>query len=229
MHIAGVVRSRSVGLIAALTLFGCGSRGTEFTPTDLVMVVSGGESQTGTAGELLPSLLAVRVTDRAGDPIPRYPVTFSATPDGGTVSSRNVTDLRGIAVASWTLPTRVGTYRATATSDLGTVEFVATAQAGPLAQLQLVGGGGQIAPAGQPLVDRIVVRVADQYGNGVAGTTVAFVAPLGNGTALTPLAQSDEGGIVSTGWVLGEVPGPMELRAKVANLGRIFINATATP
>jgi hypothetical protein len=25
------------------------------------------------------------------------------------------------------------------------------------------------------------------------------------------------------------VPGPMELRAKVANLGRIFINATATP
>lgn len=229
MHIAGVVRSRSAAVITALTLFGCGSRGTEFTPTELVMVISGGESQTGTAGELLPSLLAVRVTDRTGDPIPRYPVTFSATPDGGTVSSRNVTDLRGIAVASWTLPTHVGTYRATATSDLGMLEFVATAKAGPPAQLQLVGGGGQIAPAGQPLADRIVVRVSDQYGNGVVGTTVAFVAPLGNGSALTPLAQSDAVGVVSTGWVLGGVPGPMELRAKVANLGRIFINATATP
>lgn len=213
-----------------MTFFGCGPRGTELTPTDLVMVVSGGESQTGTVGELLPSLLAVRVADRAGgDPIPRYPVTFSAASDGGTVSSRNLTDLRGIAVASWTLPTRVGTYRATATSDFGTVEFVATAKAGPMAQLQLLGGGGQTAPAGQPLADRIVVRVADQYGNGVVGTTVAFVTPLGNGSALTPLAQSDASGLVSTAWVLGGAPGPMELRAKVANLGRIFINATATP
>jgi hypothetical protein len=212
-----------------MAFFGCGPRGTELSPTDLVMVVSGGESQTGTAGELLPSLLAVRVTDRAGDPIAHYPVAFSAAPNGGTVSSRNVTDLRGIAVASWTLPTRIGTYRASATSDLGTLEFVATANAGPTAQLQLLGGGNQTAPAGQPLADRIVVRVADQYGNGVVGTTVAFVAPLGNGTVLTPLAQSDAAGVVSTAWVLGGAPGPMELRAKVANLGRIFINATATP
>jgi hypothetical protein len=212
-----------------MTLVGCGPRGTGLNPADLVMVVSGGESQAGTAGEVLPSLLAVRVTDRTGDPIPRYPVTFSGTPDGGTVSSRNVTDLRGIAVASWTLPTRVGTYRATATSDLGTAEFIATASAGPMTQLQLIGGGDQIGPAGRSLAEEIVVRVADQYGNGVAGTTVAFVAPFGNGSALTPLAQSDAEGLVSTAWVLGAAPGPMELRAKVANLGRIFINATATP
>jgi hypothetical protein len=212
-----------------MAVLGCRHTATQLGPTEIVMVQSGGGDQTGTAGELLPALLAVRVTDRTGDPIPRYPVTFTAAPNGGTVSSRNVTDLRGIAVASWTLPPRVGTYRATATSEAGTVEFVATAKAGPAVQLQLLGGGGQTGPAGQALADQIEVRVADRHGNGVAGTTVAFVAPLGNGSALTPLAQSDASGVVRTAWVLGEMPGPMQLRAKVANLGRIFIDATATP
>jgi len=229
MPIAGVVRSRSVALVATLALSGCGYQVTDPEPTEIVMVVAGGGVQAGVAGAPLASLLVVRVTDRTGDPIPRFPVTFAVPPGGGTISSRNVTDLRGIAVASWTLPTRVGTYRATAASGLDTLQFAATATAGPGTLLQLLEGGNQTGVAGQALPAEVVVRVTDQYGNGVVGTTVAFVAPLGNGMALTPLAESNSSGVVRTTWVLGTVPGPMELRAKVANLGRIFITATATP
>jgi hypothetical protein len=220
-----IVRQLLAGVTA---LMACGGEGIGTDPGGRMLFITAGGVQTGVVGEGLSTPLTVRVTNLAGRAVAGDSVRFSIPPEAGTLSHQPaVTDEDGFAYAGWTLPTRAGGYRATAVIALDTVVFVATATAGPGTALQLVGGGDQTGVAGQALADRIVVRVVDRYGNAVVGTTVAFVAPLGNGTALTPLAQSDASGSVSTAWVLGDVPGPMELRAKVANLGRIFINATA--
>jgi len=217
-------------LLAAVTAgSACGNEETLTDPGGRMLFITAGGNQTGIVGEALTAPLTVRVTNLAGRPVAGDSVRFSIPPEAGRLSNQPaITDEDGYAYAGWTLPTRAGSYQATAAVPFDTVAFLATASAGPGTTLQLVAGGDQTGVAGQALPDRIVVRIADQYGNPVRGTTVAFVAPLGNGTALTPLTQSDGAGWASTAWVLGSLPGPMELRAKVANLGRIFINATAT-
>jgi hypothetical protein len=219
-----------LSLLAAVTAgSACGNEETLTDPGGRMLFVTAGGNQTGIVGEALTAPLTVRVTNLAGRPVAGDSVRFSIPPEAGRLSHQPaITDEDGYAYAGWTLPTRAGSYRATAAIPYDTVTFLATAAAGPGIVLQLVGGGDQTGATGQALLDRIVVRVGDQYDNPVRGTTVAFVAPLGNGTALTPIAQSDASGQASTVWVLGEVAGPMNLRAKAANIGRIFVNATAT-
>ncbi len=229
MRVTQVTNRHSILLSVTLSLFACGGPATDPNPNAIVMAVVGGRAQTGTAGSSLDSLLAVKVTDDIGRVVAGLTVTFSVPPGAGTISSQHRTDRNGLAVAAWTLPTGAGEYVAIAGTTRDTVTFTATAAAGPGAVLELLSGAGQTGVTSQALEDLIEVRLTDQYGNPVEGTTIAFTATPGNGTALVPSTSSGPTGKASTPWVLGAVAGPMEMRAKAPNLGRIVITATAIP
>ena len=87
----------------------------------------------GAAGAALADSLAVKVTDRHGNPISGATVTWSVQTGGGGISpATSATNAAGIAKASWTLGGALGAQTARASAPgLTPVTFTATAGAGP--------------------------------------------------------------------------------------------------
>ena len=72
--------------------------------------VAGGNNQNGTIGQPLLDSLAVRVTDRFGDPVAGVTVTWSAETGGSVNPTTTVTGADGYARAERVLRPDVGTY-----------------------------------------------------------------------------------------------------------------------
>jgi len=94
------------------------------------------------------------------------------------------------------------------------------------ASLETVSGADQRAPAGTPLPERVVVRVADAGGSPVAEATVTFTPGAGHGTADPAEAPSDTAGLARTVWTLGPAAGVQTLEAAV-NDASALVTATA--
>ena len=98
------------------------------------------------------------------------------------------------------------------------------------AQVIVVSGAGQSAPAGEMLPDSLVVRVADAGDSPVAGETVTFIADDTTAVVAPERAATNESGLASTTWRLGERVGTQSLAASVeeSTIG-ITISALASP
>jgi hypothetical protein len=123
--------------------------------------------------------------DVAGKPVPDAPFTLSVS--AGTLTSANgASDANGAVLVTWTL----GTIAGKQTVDIKVSEAVPSlvvdvqATADAPAQLQKISGDNpvQTAPADSALDNPFVVRVTDQYGNGVSGVTVQWRGCDGSGT-----------------------------------------------
>ncbi|HET9425506.1 MAG TPA: cohesin domain-containing protein, partial [Gemmatimonadaceae bacterium] len=148
------------------------------------------------------------IKDANGTGVPGVTVVFALGIGGGTVSSAasTQTDQTGTATAgAWTLGTATGanTLTASATGVPGSpVTFTAAATAGPTATLTKIGSDPAAAPAGGN-IDSIVVRAADQFGNPVAGQTVAFTVTAGGGS-VSPVSRATlADGRAAARWTLG--------------------------
>lgn len=93
------------------------------------------------------------------------------------------------------------------------VAVVATA-----ANLALVGGSGQRAPAGRALPQPVVVRATSLRGLPVAGRRVTFHVAAGVGRVDPDSTLTDADGRARATWTLGEIPGRQTLLARVENL-----------
>ena len=71
--------------------------------------------------------------------------------------------------------------------------------------LVIVSGDNQQGVQGQALPEPLVVRAEDRGGTGVAGVQVAFTPGEGNGSVSNSMVASDEAGLASTDWTLGNV------------------------
>ena len=192
-----------------------------------------GDAQTGPVGDPLPQLLAVRLLDRRGDPVPDAEVRFTFDRDaGGTGLTTARTDATGVARATWTLAERVlGAQRATAeTPSLPgtTLAFGATARAGPVATLLAISGGGQTGAIETPLPQPLVARAIDRFGNPVAAASIAFAANAGQGTVTPAQATADADGRASATWTLGSTSGPVQAAATSGSAVPARFDATAT-
>ena len=97
-------------------------------------------------------------------------------------------------------------------------------------QLVAISGVGQSAPAGEMLSDSLVVRVADAGDSPVSGETVTFSADDATAVVAPGSATTDERGLASTTWRLGERVGTQALTASVEGRTiRITISAMAGP
>jgi hypothetical protein len=143
-----------------------------------------GNDQMGEAGKPVSELLAVRLRDRDGNPVPNATVVWDVTAGGGQLSpTRATTDRTGRAAVQWTLGPSAGPQRATAAAasdgtDSLRVTFEAT---GTCARTR---AAGIYIIAGEGLTDTIqgatkplVVQVIPPGTGRCSGTTVRLTAP----------------------------------------------------
>jgi hypothetical protein len=162
-------------------------------PPALLVAVSGGD-QSAPVATTLPTPFVVRVTDAHGNPTSGVAVAFTVTAGGGTVSAATgVTDAAGLASTRLTLGTVAGVNSVTVSAPgLTSVSFSATGTAGAASQIVKGSGDAQSGAVGNALVQPLIARVTDAYGNGVAGVAVAFSTSTGS---IAPASVLVSGGI----------------------------------
>ena len=209
--------------LSALTIVGCdddddGGGG----PTDNVVIAKAtpsGDAQTGTVGAALTDELRVVVTED-GAPSPGVDVTF-ATTDGSVAPTTATTDASGIASTVWTLGEEAGGQDATATLAGATGSpqtFTATGTPDVALNLVTVSGGDQSGRVGEAAPAPLVLRVTDQFGNGVAATAVGFAVTAGDANAAPGNANTDATGSAQTTITFGATAGAVTVEATSAGL-----------
>lgn len=229
-----------LGAAATLIYWGCGGDSTApEQPQPSRAVAADGDQQTGTVGQQLSSSLVVRIDDQDGNPMSDVTVQFAVTEGGGSVSRgggsvsslTTTTDAGGQATSDWTLGTTAGALQEVTASVSGAgnvaVTFTATAEPDVAAIISADSGDNQQAYRGTKLTEYIVVRVRDQYANGVPNQIVEFAA-LTVGSVDSAAAFTDATGRARTGWTLGAQVGEDTVQATVAGLTGSPVTFTAT-
>lgn len=195
-----------------------------------VTLVSG-DGQAATVGATLLEGLVAQSNDAGGSPVPSIDIAFEVAAGGGALSVTAVTtDAQGRASSAWTLGTEAGTQRvdvAIVGTTSGGAAFTATAAAGPPAAVSKVSGDEQSATKGTALADPVVVRVADEFDNGVSGVTVSFAVNGGGGLVDTGLAETGSDGTAQAVWTMGPAAGAGALTATVQGFAPVGFSATS--
>jgi hypothetical protein len=171
----------------------------------------------GQVGRPLAKPVDLRVSDRAGNPVPGITVTLRA--ESGAVGARApVTDSLGRIAIAWTLGPTAGVQRLSAAVGgvEHPVELTADARSGAAAKAVLEGLPSS-GTAGRALPRPIVVAVADSFGNGVPGALLAFTARAGR--VVPARARTDDAGRAAVRWTLGNTPGEQRLEVSVSGGG----------
>jgi hypothetical protein len=173
--------------------------------------IGGPMTASGSVGGVSPLQPSIRISDAFGNPIPGRTISVSITGGGSVQNSSPVTNSAGVAVVgTWTLGPTAG-EQSVALSAGGTapaVVFRVTVEAGPpavaSAATQATSGVG--TPGSQaPFVP--AVRVADAFGNSIAGVVVSAVVA-GGGTIGNASPATNAAGVATVGsWTLGPVGG----------------------
>ncbi len=183
---------------------------------------------TAIAGAPLVELPAVTVVNSRGNPVAGIDVTFTRSDWAiGPVVARSGVD--GVArVLSWSAPHAAGASTINATAiGLKSVRFGLLTVAGPAASLLKVGGDQQLGYANEALSRDPAVKIADAFGNAVAGVRVNFVIDSGDGSLRTPVTSSNSDGVATAvGWTLKSI-GRHVLSAVVAGLNPQVFTAVA--
>ena len=210
----------TAGIPGSITFVG---RGTAGAPTTLSKLL--GDTQSGTAGTVLPESLVVRLVDANGNGVAGRTVTW--TPSAGTVSPTSaVTNASGRAATSWTLGPNAGSQGVTVAAAGLTASFTATANAGVPGSIALVAGGNQSGTVGTVLPESLVVRVEDANGNGIAGRTVDWTTSFGS--VAPPSSTTDANGLAATSWTLGTTAGAQSVTAASPGLTGVVVTFSAT-
>jgi hypothetical protein len=182
--------------------------------------VTGG-GQTGKAGSTLPIALAVKaINPYTGTPIVGATIAFSDGPGHGTFGNRTpVTDNRGVASTTYTLPRQAQIETVTATaSDLANLSMTETGVPGPATAVVVGSGNNQTGPVSQALPNALAAKVRDQYTNGVAGVLVTF-SDGGLGGSFSPTqVVSDSLGYARTIYTTPPTTGTVKVTASATNL-----------
>ena len=96
-------------------------------------------------------------------------------------------------------------------------------------ELVVVHGDGQYQGRGRRLHEPVSVRAYDEAGQVVSGAKVEFVVQPGNGSVSSEWARTDQLGVASTWWTLGDIAGPHSMTAAVLDGPIVEISATARP
>jgi adhesin/invasin len=150
------------------------------------LAVAGGNNQNGTIGEPLLDSLAVRVTDRFGDPVPGVTVTWSAETGGSVDPATSVTSGNGFARTQRVLGAAVGTYvtRAEITGIEDPPEPVVFTTTAVAARLGFAVEPPATAQSGAPLDPQPVIQLQDAVGEPIArpGVVVTVQISAGGGS-----------------------------------------------
>jgi hypothetical protein len=208
-------------VIGFTSIAGCGETTVSAPLPAARMEAVQGTALLGPAGLVLPDPIEVRVFGSDDQALPGATVTFSAANGGAVNPATATTDGNGIAGTRWTLGQTAGANVLTATAAGGvSITITATGSAGAAATVTAVAGNNQTAAAGTALPIPPSVRVADAFGNLVAGAPVTFSVLSGGGRVTNGLILTNSQGIATVGsWILGPAAGVQTLAARVEENG----------
>ena len=156
------------------------------------------------AGTIVSPTPAFIVRDEQGTPIPNFPVTVTVSGGGSLASPPSRTAASGpTPVGTWTLAQQAGPNTLTITAGAKTATITVNGVAGPVAQLTITAGNGQVALAGRELPQPVVITATDQFGNPAAGRTIT-ISVTGGGSVSATTVTTDASGMASVRWTLGK-------------------------
>ncbi len=196
-----------------------------------------GNNQSATINSQLPNPFVVRVLDQNGAALPGVSVNFSVSPSGTLTPEAGTTDGSGLAETRLTLGGDSGSYSVTASVSGITqpITFTVTATKPPpppvtrrATTLEKVSGDNQSARINTRLSNPFVVRVLDQNGAVLSGTTVNFsVSPSGTLTSSTDATNNR--GLAETRLRFSNTSGQHTITASVSGITEsVTFTATAT-
>lgn len=179
-----------------------------------------GDQQTGPAGQALTTAVDVQVQDQYGNGVPGVPTQWAPSaggsvvlgqPDGVTAGTSGP-GRGGIAGATWTLGSTVGSQTLTVTAGTLSVTFTATATQPPgtLATLMPAGGNAISAPVGSAVT--LAVKATDAGGGAVPGVTIQWTATT-TGSSITATSTTDATGIAKATATLATATGTNTFKA----------------
>lgn len=190
-----------------------------------------GDAQMASVMSVLADSLVLVVNDSRGNAITGVTVAFAVSASGGAVSPASAgTDAAGRVATQWSFGTAAGAHTVTATPGGGTSSALFSGTATPDAadSVYAVSGDGQTGTVGAALPVPLVVKVVDQYDNGVAGVAIVFTPAAGSGSVTPTNMQSGANGEASTTWTLGATLGSQSVDASAAGLKGDPVTFTAT-
>jgi hypothetical protein len=192
------------------------------------LTMTTGNTQTATVATTLPVALQVQATDKSG-PVAGVTVTFSDGGMGGNFSGASVvTDSKGFATTSYTLPKTSGTYTITASAiGYSTVSFSERGTPGLAVSLGHAGGNTQSGTVGTILPKQIIAKAVDQYGNGVTGVSITFSDNSAGGTFSANPVVSNSVGLTAVSYTLPTKSQTITVTASSPGLGAITNSETA--
>jgi Leishmanolysin len=199
---------RNVGfrhLVAVLLVLSCGDEGLApaATPTS---IASDTQAPTAVVGLALTPTPSFSVRGGNGQPLAGIAITVSVVEGGGTlIGAPTRTTVGATSVGQWILGTRAGRNTLQVKVEgLSPLSIVATGIAGPPSQILSVSGNGRRALAGTTMTEPLVLQVADQFGNPVAGERVNLTLDAGGATLVPAQVTSDaQGATAPAAWRLG--------------------------
>jgi hypothetical protein len=198
------------------------------------MAIVSGNNQTGNVSGPLAQPLVVRVEDAAAAAFAGATVRWTVIAGDGTVgSSSSTTDAEGRAQTSYLLGPVAGTHRIQAAVQNSSLQvvFTAIATSSPAgnapAELLLVRGNGQSAPAGTALADSLVVMVRNAAGGTISGVGITWTVTAGGGTLGSDRVVTGPTGRSGTTYTVGAV-GTNTIVATVETHPSLTVTFTAT-
>jgi plastocyanin len=214
---------------------GGGGGGGGNTPT-LAIAKTAGDNQTGTVATALAVTLQVTVTED-GTAKAGVLVDWTSTATGASFApAQSSTDPSGVAQTVWTLGTAAGvqTARATIAGTTRSVTFMATASPGAPSAFTKAGGDNQSQQVNAAFGTPLSAKVADQFGNGIAGITVNWNVISGpvtlTGGGGSAQSTTNAQGIATMGVTAGGTAGAAQVDATTGAVsGTLSYNLTVTP
>jgi hypothetical protein len=192
---------------------------TALAGTPVQMINGGGNQQYGLPGSVLPLPITAKVQDAYKNGVSGVTVTFDDGGKGGVLTpTSSVTDATGKARTTYRLPNVVGKVTVKASSSgLNTVNFAE--HAAEAANVVIVSGNNQSAPAGSQLPQALTVKVTDNLGNPVSGVAVTFDdAGAGGSFSNGNVVTTDSSGTALKFYTLPATPGPVTITASAAGV-----------
>lgn len=218
-------------LVLPLLAVGCGespSGPKTLTPSAIAAV--SGDQQSGIVGAQLAAPVLVKVTDANGKAVPNVVVNFRVAGGGGSIApALDTTDANGQAETRWTLGTDAAAAqrieaRATGVNTAAEMTALATPGAATLLDKITLDAACLIPGAARD----VTVRVADQFGNSIAGQQVVWTVTGGNGTIAPVSPTTGADGRVTARWTAGDTQVEQSIAASVGALQARFASAPAT-
>jgi len=191
------------------------------------IAITGGNNQSGPAGQALPTPLTATVEDQFGNPIANSAVTWSVVEGAATLTSSSTkSDSSGKVSANVTLGA-AGAIQIKVAAGSASAIFHLTSTVS-ISALTKVSGDNQSAAMGAAFANPLVVSVTPTSGS-AANFTVAFAVTGGSATLSAPTATTNSSGQASVTVTAGSTPGAVTITASAGGQSVTFTLTVLKP